>query len=124
MVQKNIRFALIAMIALIYLLGSCNGGVSENQLPGVYVSNFEDYSDTIHLNVNHTYIYKMLSRNSTAFGKGKWAFKDSRITLENFGLSTSKKTINGIWIAEVKIVNNQIRIIYADEEGYYYRKLK
>lgn len=112
------------MIALIYLLSSCHGSVSENQLPGVYVSNFEDYSDTISLNVSHTYIYKALSGKSSTFRKGKWTFKDGKITLENFSFSPSKKNTNGIWTAEVKNVNKQIRIIYADQEGYYYRKLK
>jgi hypothetical protein len=122
MVQKNIRFAIILIIA--YTLNACTNGVNENRLPGVYASNFEDYSDTIFLNSDHTYVYKQCYRKSYSFRKGVWTVKNGFITFKKFSFHQPQNSPIGNWNAEIKIVNNEVRIIYADEEGYYYRKIK
>jgi len=120
MVQKNIRFAIIIGL-LTFLLNACKKHLNANDLPGLYISNFEDFRDTIVLNPNHTYLHKSKAKITFDSQKNIWNFDGGKITLENFDSPSGPP---GVWIAEVVFVKDEIRIVYAEEEGYYYAKIR
>jgi len=53
---------------------------------------------------------------------GKWQLKGNSLYFNDFKFSPAG--LNSIWIANVVLQDNDVRIMYADEEGCYYNKIK
>ncbi|OKS85841.1 hypothetical protein RG47T_1287 [Mucilaginibacter polytrichastri] len=93
--------------------------IKQKDIPGTYASDNRERNgphglDTLIVTNDHNYFYK----NYYGHFKGTWQLKGSTVNFNNFGDN------NGIWSAGVEYHNDTIRIIYADEEGIYYNKIK
>ncbi|WCT15005.1 hypothetical protein [Mucilaginibacter jinjuensis] len=113
--MKKLLF-LLAVLS-IQLISSCKA-VKEKDVVGTYNAAFLRARDTLIVNQNHTYVY----RDQNLIHTGSWELKGSSLYFNNFKFSTNGD-IN-TWVADVKLQDNDVRIMYAEEDGCYYKKIK
>ena len=91
--------------------------VKEKDVIGTYNAAFLRARDTLIVNQNHTYVY----RDQNMVHTGTWELKGGTLYFNNFKFSPTG-AIN-TWVADVKLQDNDIRIMYAEEDGCYYKKI-
>lgn len=110
------QFFLLAVLPIL-LISSCKA-VKEKDVVGTYNAAFLRAHDTLTVNQNHTYVY----RDQSLVHTGSWELKGNSMYFNNFKFSTNGD-IN-TWIADVKLQDNDVRIMYAEDDGCYYKKIK
>jgi hypothetical protein len=111
------KFLFTPLLLSTVLACSCIA-VKDKDVVGTYKAAFLKSQDTLIVNQNHTYIYRDQNMSHT----GKWQLKGNSLYFNDFKFSPAG--LNSIWVANVVLQDNEVRIMYADEEGCYYDKIK
>ena len=106
---------LLAVLSI--LLTSCMA-VKEKDIVGTYNAAFLKATDTLIVKQNHTYIY----HDQSMVHMGRWELKGNSLYFNNFQFSPTGAL--NTWVADVKLQDNDIRIMYAEDDGCYYKKIK
>jgi hypothetical protein len=109
---------LLFLLAVLMLLISSCMAVKEKDVVGTYNAAFLKTTDTLIVKQNHTYLY----HDQNLIHTGSWVLKGNSLYFNNFKFSTTGE-IN-TWVADVKLQDNDVRIMYAEEDGCYYKKIK
>lgn len=111
--MKKLLF-LLAILSI--MLTSCMA-VKEKDVVGTYNAAFLKAKDTLIINQNHTYLY----HDQNMVHTGKWELQGNTLYFSNFKFSPNG-AIN-TWVANIKLQDNDIRIMYDEEDGCYYKKI-
>ncbi len=118
----------VCFYLLLILVSSCSENIKPHQLAGTYVYNIPNNIDTIKILENGNYIHiSQSAKGETLNNKGIWEFdqKFNEIVFNDFIFyNEDGKGACGDWISRVKNIKNEIRLIYASEEGLFYKKIK
>ena len=112
--KLNIRLV-ISLIA--FGIVACNSSVKPSEVPGIYKANFSTDGMYIYIFKNGTCKFLDSLNQKYDIKTGTWKFKNRTIDVQ-------MGDTGGIWPAEIKNIDGVIRIVYADEEGDYFDKIK
>ena len=118
------------LFIIIILLTSCAAHVEKEKLYGRYVFRFTGQNDntsrgdTLEIISNGTYHYWTFLREKKLENTGKWKLNSSAnaIEFEKFSFLTDMPA-KGTWTSRLKLVGDEVHLIYASEEGQYYKKI-
>ncbi len=113
--MKKLLF-LLAVLSIL-LISSCKA-IKEKDVVGTYNAAFLRARDTLIVNRNHTYVY----HDQNMVHKGSWELKGNTLSFNNFQFSPTGD-IN-TWVTDVRLQDNDVRIMYAEDDGCYYKKIK
>lgn len=89
-------------------------------LTGKYM--FNTWSHDI-INIYKDGSYNHLSNQGQTLNRSTWSYNGSEILFNNFRFNNTEN--GGLWISEVGYTNDHhIKLVYADEEGFYYQKIE
>lgn len=108
---------LFLLAVSILLISSCKA-VKEKDVIGTYNAAFLRSRDTLILNHDHTYVY----HDQNMVHTGSWELKGNTLSFNNFQFSPTGAL--NTWVTDVRLQDNDVRIMYAEEDGCYYKKIK
>jgi len=108
---------LLFLSALSILLMSSCKAIKEKDVVGTYNAAFLRSRDTLTLKYDHTYVY----HDQNMIHTGSWELKGNTLSFNNFRFSNTG-AIN-TWVTDVRLQDNDVRIMYAEEDGCYYKKI-
>lgn len=129
--EDSIRFELnignyskgLGFILYLFILTACNNKFAESSIVGEYVLNQSGYTDIVKINSNKTYEHIVNIEGKKIANKGKWTYNSKEILFENFSFYNSKGSSGrGLWISEIKELEDTLTLVYAEEERIYYKK--
>lgn len=110
-------------ILCLFVLTACSNTFPETSIVGEYLLNQSGYTDRIRINSNKTYEHVVNIEGERFVNKGKWSHKSKEILFENFCFYNSEGSSGkGLWISEIKELEDTLALVYAEEEGMYYKK--
>ena len=114
---------LIYILSIVAILSSCSDRVERGKLFGQYI--FNDWSrDTIFMHSNGTYDHFGIKNGQRIKNSGEWKLNEmgNEVRFNNFSFGTGSQS-KGLWISKIRTEGNEVHLMYAAEENYYYNKI-
>jgi hypothetical protein len=111
---------------IILLLGACSH-IKKDNVPGRYVWNDGRTADTLEIRVDGTYEYWTFLPGQKIANSGAWKFDSTRNEIEfereNFPF-LNDHIQEGSWVPEMRLKNNEIRLLYPSTGENYLKQIK
>ncbi len=111
------------VLGSVYLyLSSCN--VSEDIIPGIYISNVGDFPDTLKIFKDKSYSHFVIIKQKKIVNNATWEYDGRAITFNHFITYIDNDTIQGYWTSNIhKQINGEIYFMINPDMDLKYIKV-